>query len=383
MAWGVRHAVRGHRRARKQQRKHRRAAHTSYSNSKRSHARSHLRRQSSLRHKWLMELQFLQGREYLQESQEANYNISKYVASKYAVNFAAQTMQITKETIERKKNIAIHFNDPFQSSNTHDINIINEIRSMHQYYNSYDPSPTKLNRSILPPDSSNFSFVPWSLNKHTRFFGYPIFMETKYKEKSYKALEASIIHTLDLFDQNPDHQLQNSNLCCLGFCCKSSKTKMFYSNILEQRIHALADHLHDVNGHGIYVERGIEISYIHIGNIEGLIFDVSPWDVNGDANIYWDGERPVNVHAEAEAIRADNALAIKQAQQEMENAKLEVQQAEEALKNVQTVKANMEKEGEPSHILLRSLVREEEDACEALEKAKEKCTSGENVLVKN
>ena len=145
---------------------------------------------------------------------------------------------------------------------------------------------------------------------------------------------------------------------------------MFNSNILEQRIHALADHLHDLNGHGIYVDRGIEISYIHIGNIEGLVFDVSPWDVKGDANIYWDGDRPVN--AEAEAI-ADNALAVKKAQQEIENAKLEVQKAEEALKNVQTVRANMEKEKEPSYVLLRSLVREEEDACEALAKAKEKC----------
>ena len=360
MAWGARHAARGHHRARKQQRKHR-AAHSNYSNSSRSHARSHLRRQNSLRHKYTIQAMEYDYREQSQ-SQEPREPSQKTPQSKYAA-----AVDLAKQC---DKNM-IHFNDSFQSSNTHDINIINEIRSMHQYYTSYDPSPTKLNRSILPPDSPNFSFVPWSINKHTQFFGYPSCMETKYKEKSYKALESSIIHALSLFDQNPDHQLLSSNLC---FCCSSKKTKMFNSNILEQRIHALADHLHDLNGHGIYVDRGIEISYIHIGNIEGLVFDVSPWDVNGDANIYWDGDRPVN--AEAEAI-ADNALAVKKAQQEIENAKLEVQKAEEALKNVQTVRANMEKEKEPSYVLLRSLVREEEDACEALAKAKEKVASVE------
>jgi hypothetical protein len=190
---------------------------------------------------------------------------------------------------------------PLNQADIHDVHLINEARIIHQYRHSYDAKSATVDRSILPPNSSNFIFdenfvIPainsisahnmlWAKDKKAEIE----FIASKFSQKEYTELEMGLITMLADFDKA--HK-PPPNLVCCCFCGYIGGRRTKRQTMYENRFHAVADYLEGVNSQNKFIERGIEVRYVSIGGLEGLMVDVSPWKASGGNNMYWDGERP-------------------------------------------------------------------------------------------
>lgn len=206
----------------------------------------------------------------------------------------------------------------------HDVHLINEARSMHQYHQTYNASSATLDRSILPPNSSNFvfdeDFVFPAINTADQYYAHiemksgeiVIDLATKFTQREYKEVKMGLIKVLTRFDADEAHQIP-PNLVCFCFCGCIGERGARRQKIYEDRYHAVANYLENVNEKK-FMERGIEVNYVNIGGLEGLMVDVSPWNAQGEDNKYWDGERPFCIGTPVlNAVEEEPAAAVEEA----------------------------------------------------------------------